>query len=157
MAFSIAFSVVLASGSVIDLDGTYFVQLIVFFIAFFLLRSLVFKPIMNLFEAREHAIEGTRLEARKMDIEAEEKRDSIVTRLQEARETANEQREKLRIEGQSQARELMSKAREQSEHLLAETRQRLDTEAESVRKEVSVLVPALARQIASKLLDREVN
>ena len=55
-----ALSVILAGGSVVDLDGTIFVQVIIFFIAFFVLKGLVFNPVLDVFVRREEGIEGAR-------------------------------------------------------------------------------------------------
>jgi F-type H+-transporting ATPase subunit b len=157
MPFSVALGVLLSGGSVIDLDGTVFVQLVIFAIAFFLLRALVFKPVMAVFDAREQAIDGEKANARKMEEDAVAKRDQFEVEIRKVRERANEEREKMRAEGQKVAREAAEKAREQSEKLLAESRQKLDAESARVRGEVKAVIPNLARQIAGKLLEREVQ
>ena len=46
MQLSAFLSAVLSGGSIIDLDGTLFVQLAMFFVAFGLLYVLVFKPMV---------------------------------------------------------------------------------------------------------------
>src|SRR5688500_3063399 len=73
MLFSIPMGVMLSGGSPVDLDGSLFVQLGIFFIAFFILRSLVFRPVMELFDARTAAMEGSREEAKRLETEAEGK------------------------------------------------------------------------------------
>ncbi|HJL30700.1 MAG TPA: hypothetical protein RMI62_16600, partial [Polyangiaceae bacterium LLY-WYZ-15_(1-7)] len=63
----------LSEGSIIDLDGTFFIQFAIFWVAFFVLRSLVFKPLVAVFEEREEAIDGARRDAKQFAREASEK------------------------------------------------------------------------------------
>src|SRR5215510_11102858 len=73
--------VLLAGGSVIDLDASLFIQMAIFFTAFFILKGLVFRPVMTLFDARDKAIEGARAEAKQMETEALEKREHFESEL----------------------------------------------------------------------------
>ena len=50
-------------GSPIDLDGSFFAQLAIFFAAFLILQHLVFRPVTALFDAREAAMEGAKADA----------------------------------------------------------------------------------------------
>ena len=157
MPFSVALGVMLSGGSVIDLDGTVFVQLIIFFIVFFLLRSLIFKPVLALFDAREQAIEGEKKKAEQMEKQADEKLDKYENEMRRLRDIANQERDKLRAEGQKLARDIAEKARGESNKLLNDSKSKLEAESKRIRDEVKVIIPGLARQIASKLLDREVR
>jgi len=157
MPFSVALGVMLSGGSVIDLDGTVFVQLIIFFIVFFLLRSLIFKPVLALFDAREQAIEGEKKKAEQMEKQADEKLDKYENEMRRLRDIANQERDKLRAEGQKLARDIAEKARGESNKLLNDSKSKLEAESKRIRDEVKVIIPGLARQIAGKLLDREVR
>lgn len=157
MELTVALSVLLSGGSMIDLDGTFFVQIGIFFVAFLVLRSLVFKPVMALFDAREQAIDGARQAARDMEQEAEGSRAKLEGELKSVRQAANEERENVRGEAQRLAREQTERARADTEKLLSDARAKLDREGEQVRAQMNALVPNLASQIASKLLGREVR
>jgi F-type H+-transporting ATPase subunit b len=152
----LALGVLLSGGSVIDLDATLFVQMGIFFIAFFILKSLVFKPVMALFDAREQAIHGARAEARRMETEAAEKRQLFEGELRKVSAAANEERDKLRSEAQRLARQLTEQARQQAVESQKAAQQRLEVEAAAVRNQALAEVPMLARQITSKLLGRSV-
>jgi F-type H+-transporting ATPase subunit b len=150
----LALGVLLSGGSVIDLDATLFIQMGIFFVAFFILKSLVFTPVMKLFDAREAAIDGAKADAKRMEAEAAEKRQLFEGELRKVSAAANEEREKLRNEAQRLARQLTEKARAQASESQKLAKERLDTEASSVRQQALAEVPALARQITSKLLGR---
>ncbi|MBW2548809.1 MAG: hypothetical protein JRE82_16610, partial [Deltaproteobacteria bacterium] len=50
---NVLFTALLAEGSIIDLDGTIWIQLGLFTVAFLVFRPLIFRPMIELFEARE--------------------------------------------------------------------------------------------------------
>jgi F-type H+-transporting ATPase subunit b len=157
MSSSVALSVLLSGGSVIDLDGTIFVQVLLFFVAFFLLYNLVFKPVLSLLDAREQAIEGTKEQAGKLLSDADAKRVTLEEELKKIWHIANQDRDRLRLEGQQSARQLTEQAHKETESALAQAKAKLEAEGGRLRAEVTSAVPALARQIASKLLDRDVS
>lgn len=157
MLFSIPLGVMLSGGSPVDLDGSFFVQLGIFFIAFLILRSLVFRPVMELFDARTAAMEGSREEAKRLEADAESKREHFETQLRSVRQKSGEERQKLQGQAQQLARELTDKARHESAAALSSAKAQLDLESKNTRQKAQAEVPALARQIAEKLLGRSVG
>jgi F-type H+-transporting ATPase subunit b len=160
MPSSLALTVLLSGGessSVIDLDATLFVQMGVFFCAFFILKFLVFKPVMEVFDARERATEGATQDAHRMEAEAAEKRTHFEGELRKVSAAAGEERDKQRGEAQKLARELTEQARQQAQQIQKAAKERLDTDAAVTRARTLAEVPTLARQIAEKLLGRSMS
>lgn len=149
-------SALLSSGSIIDLDGTFFLQLAIFVVAFFVLRALLFKPAIALFEAREEAIEGAARDALQFEREAEEKETAFAEQMRDVRLKGAALREELRAKGKADEAELLSEVRSETDKELTEAEAQLTKAAEEARAKIQAETPALARQIASKLLDREV-
>jgi F-type H+-transporting ATPase subunit b len=156
MFSSLAVSMLLSGGSVIDLDGSIFIQLGIFFVAFFMLKALVFRPVMELFDAREAATTGAKQDALRMDEEAAQKRAHFEGELRKVRASAGEDRDRLRAEAQKLARELTDKARFEANAAQKSAKARLDQEASGVRERAMRDVPQLAKDIAAKLLGRSV-
>ena len=154
---NVLFTALLSEGSIIDLDGTIWLQLGLFAIAFFLFRPLIFRPMIALFEAREEAIEGSKLEALRLQDEAAAETEEFDEEMRRLRLQAGEERDRLRAEGKHLERAVLDRVREETEKQLAEADQKLATEASKLRGEIQNNVPALAKQIASKLLSREVQ
>jgi F-type H+-transporting ATPase subunit b len=154
---NVLFTALLSGGSIIDLDGTIWVQLGLFAIAFFLLRPLVFRPMVALFEARENAIEGSKLEALRLQDEAAAETEEFDEEMRRLRLQAGEERDRLRAEGKRLERTVIERVREETDKQLADADQQLASEAEKLRADINASVPALANQIASKLLNREVQ
>jgi len=157
MVASSAFGVLLSGGSVMDLDGTLFVQLGVFFAAFVILKVLVFTPVMKLVDAREAAVDGAKSEADKMQGDAESRREHFESEMRRVTAEANEKRDALRGDAQDFARELTDNARAESAKTMASAKAQLDADAEKIRTEAHATIPGLAKEIASKLLDRSVS
>jgi F0F1-type ATP synthase membrane subunit b/b' len=152
-----ALGVLLSGGSVIDLDASLFIQMGIFFTAFFILKSLVFKPTLSLFDAREAAIDGAKEEALRLKIDAEAKRGEFESKLREASAVANEEREKARAEAQKLARELTEKARAEAVNAQKSAKSSLDAQAASARSKALAEVPVITRELTSKLLGRTVQ
>jgi F-type H+-transporting ATPase subunit b len=157
MLSTIALGVLLSGESPIDIDGSFFVQLGILFVAFLILRALVFQPVMRLFDAREQAMEGSRREAGELEQKAEQARDHFEHELRRVRHQANENRERLRADAQRLARELTETARRENNATLLSAKAQLEVEAKDARKRAEVEVPTLARQITARLLGRSVG
>jgi F-type H+-transporting ATPase subunit b len=128
--------------------------MVILAIAFFILRSLVFKPVMGLFDARDAAMEGSRKAAAEMDKDADAIRDRFESELKRVRAQGTDERDKLRAQTQKLARQLTESARKENASTLASAKGRLDAEASQARDKAKAEVPGLAKQIAERLLGR---
>jgi len=154
---NVLFTALLSEGSIIDLDGTIWIQLGLFAVAFLVFRPLIFRPMVALFEAREKAIEGSKLEALRLQDEASAESEEFDVEMRRLRLQAGEERDRLRAEGKRLERTVLDRVREETDKQLTEADAKLKTEAAKLRAEIDQSVPALARQIASKMLSREVQ
>jgi F-type H+-transporting ATPase subunit b len=157
MQLSAILSALLSGGSIIDIDGTALVQLAMFFVAFFALRALVFKPMLAVLDAREEAIDGAKDLAKRLDVEVKEKQASFEAELRKVRGASSEERDRLRAEGLDLERKLLDKVRTETQKLAADAKLKLDEEAQLARQKLAAQRPELAREIASKVLGREVQ
>ena len=154
---NVLFSALLSEGSIIDLDGTIWIQLGTFAIAFFLFRPLIFRPMIALFEARENAIEGAKVEALRLQDEAAAETEEFDEEMRRLRLQAGEERDRLRAEGKRLERTVLDRVREETNKQLAEADAQLETQAARLRTEIDRGTALLAKQIASKMLSREVQ
>jgi F-type H+-transporting ATPase subunit b len=157
MSSQIPMGVLLASGSPIDVDASIVIQMAILAIAFFILRSLVFKPVMGLFDAREAAMEGSRKAATEMDKDADAIRDRFESELKRVRAAGNDQRDQARTQTQKLARELTEASRKENAATVASAKARLDGEAKQARDKAKAEVAGLAKQIAERLLGRSMS
>jgi F-type H+-transporting ATPase subunit b len=140
----------------IDIDGTVFIQLGLFLLMAFAATQLLFKPYLKMREERTAGIEGARREAKELENEAEGRMADYEQRLGRARDAALDEQRKVRAEAAAHQREVTEKAREQAAVTLAEAHAKVVEETSRARQELLPRADALARDIAAKLLGRQV-
>jgi F-type H+-transporting ATPase subunit b len=146
-----------ASGHpLIDIDGTAFVQFALFLVLMFVANKLMFQPYLALRERRKAGIEGARAEAERMTAQADAKLADYEKQLAIARERANEEGRKVRGEAATHEKEVTDKARASAQTAIDEASTKMRSETEAARAQLMPQADAIAKQIASKLLGREV-
>ncbi len=147
-------SMFLAERSIIDLDGTLFIQLALFTLVFFILRRFVFAPIDALLEARQGATEGARQEAESMKLEALKQSEAFDKKMREAMLEASKERERLRQDGANLERSLLARVRGETQTLLDSARVELVAEEQRLRGLLNEQVPTLGKELAYRVLGR---
>jgi F-type H+-transporting ATPase subunit b len=147
----------LASGHpLIDIDLTVLVQFGLFLVLFYVSNKLLFQPYLKLRERRKEGIEGARAEADQMTASADAKLADYEKQLAAARNRANEEGRKVRAEAATHEKDVTEKARAEAQKSIDEAAAKMRQETEAARLQLLPQANALARQIASKLLGREV-
>ena len=148
----------LASGGVVvDLDITFAGQIVLFILLFLALRPLLFTPMLNLFEERERRIGGAKDDARALYADADEKMARYEEQVTIVKQKAGEERDRIRAEGQKREQAILGKVRDETTVMVDEGRARINKERESLRAELTTTSHQLAREIASRVLGREVQ
>jgi F-type H+-transporting ATPase subunit b len=140
----------------IDIDGTAFVQFALFLVLMFVANKLMFQPYLALRERRKAGIEGARAEAERMTAQADAKLADYEKQLAVARARANEEGRKVRGEAVTHERDVTEKARATAQTAIDEAQAKMRTETAAARAQLMPQADVLAKQIASKLLGREV-
>ena len=142
---------ILASG-LIDLDGTFFVQLAIFLLFATLLNILLVKPLMKTPAARHAHMAGAREEAERMNLEAADDSETYETRIAEARQQALNIRNSLRDAATEEAGQQLALVRDETQGRLAEGRASVSAAREATRGDADDAVEALASAIADQVL-----
>ena len=143
-------------GVTVDLDYTFVVQLGFFIVLMLVLKPTLFDPMMKLFEEREKRIEGTRHQATKEDERSAKALAKYESVLAKAREAGSAERDAHRAEGMKREAELMAVVRAESAATLEQGRAEIGKEATVARTALRADVRALGRDMASRVLGREV-
>jgi F-type H+-transporting ATPase subunit b len=147
----------LASGGVeMDVDRTMLFQSAIFVLLIVVLSPLLFKPVLRLFEERERRTEGARSDARVMQDKAEKLLEKYEAKLEEVRRVATIERERLRAETLQLESRILGEARDATAKFVTEGRAQLERETAKIRAEMNAQRQAIAREIGSKVLGREV-
>lgn len=141
----------------VDFDVTMLVQIVFFLILLAVLKPTLFDPMLKLFEERERRIEGAKLQARKTDEASAGALSKYEAEMQKARASANLERDKLRAEGVKAENEILAKVRASTTKTLAEGRATLGEEVAAAKASLKADVAALAKDLAGRVLGREVH
>ena len=142
---------------IIDLDSTIFLQLGVFVIIGLLLTRYLFRPYLEVSRARAEGIEGARDEARRMEEEAQAKVAEYTQAFNAAKSKANAERAKLQAEAVERERAIVEAARKTNAEAIERARAQIVADAEVARTELQPRARDIARDIAKKMLGREVT
>lgn len=140
----------------VDFDLTVVVQLGLFLVLLVILKPALFDPMMRLFEEREKRIEGTRNEARKENERSAKAKNKAMAIVAKGREAGAAERDTLRAEGQKREAELMNLVRAESAATLERGRAEIGNEAKAAREQLRADARVLGRDMASRVLGREV-
>src|SRR4051812_42758032 len=140
----------------IDVDLTVVVQFVLFLVLFVIANRFLFQPYLQLRERRKAGIDGARAEAERMTAQADAKLADYEKQLATARDRANEEGRKVRLEAAAHEREVTDQARAAAQAASEEAQATMRRETEAARGQLMPQAEALARAITSKLLGREV-
>jgi len=146
-----------AEPPLIDMDWTVAVQLVLFLLLLAVLTQLLFKPYLRLRDERERAIGGTADEARRIETDAQARIAEYQGHLAKAKARGAEERARIRAAGAARERGVVDKARAETSLRVAEARAELARLGEQTRVELSRQADDIGRQLASRLLGREVS
>ncbi len=132
-------------------------QMIPFLVAVIGLWVIIFKPVLNLLQAREERIVGYRQDADRRAAEVKTKVDDFDARLQEASQAATVERARLRREIALKEGEIQEMTRAEGERMTLEARAQIRAAAEEGRILLRREAETLSRDIASIVLGREVH
>jgi F-type H+-transporting ATPase subunit b len=137
--------------------GPIAVQIALFVVLWLVLKPTLFDPMLKLFEEREKRIEGARVQARKTDEASAGALAKYEAAMAQARTAANAERDKLRAEGVKAENDILAKVRATTTKALEEGRGRLSEEAATARAQLKVEAAQIARELAGRVLGREVH
>jgi F-type H+-transporting ATPase subunit b len=141
----------------VDFDMSFLAQLALFGLFVVLIKPILLDPLMKLFEEREKRTDGARASARKMDERAAEILKRFEQEIELVRREAAVERETLRAETAKLEARIMDQAKADAQRILETGRARITSEMATLKTELEAARPALAEQIATKLLGREVR
>jgi F0F1-type ATP synthase membrane subunit b/b' len=143
-----------AAGSIVDIDGTFFIQLGIFTFASVVLYAILVRPVVRLIEARREATEGTTERAVRMSEEAATLARDVDRQILDIRSAANAERLRTLEEARRQEREVLDRARAESRRAIEEARERMEKSAVEVRAGLRREVDAHASIVAARVLGR---
>ena len=149
----------LASGGgvSVDIDATFLAQFVLFACFVVIMKPLMFDPLIRLFEERDRRTAGAIAEARKLDERAVRLKEEVDRRLADVRREADALRDKLRAEAAKREAAMMAAARVEANRTVEQGKAKVAAEIEHIARQLEAGRPALAADVASRVLGREVR
>jgi F-type H+-transporting ATPase subunit b len=122
-----------------------------------LLSRLAFKPIAEALDRRSETIKKSIEDAERSRAEAKKLMEDYQKQLAEARSEANKIIEEARGLGENVRKEVVEKANTEASALLQRSQEELQRQKEKGIQELKDTVASLSVQIASKIIEKEVN
>lgn len=147
---------VLASGggSMVDIDATILIQLVIFLFMLVVLRKLLFQPVIRLIEARREATEGALAAAEELDKEADALNTQFNEKMVAVRASATTERDRLIEEARTKERKVAGKSRDEAHDIILKMRADTERIAEETRDKLSQDIADIAEMVAAKTLNR---
>jgi F-type H+-transporting ATPase subunit b len=141
----------------VDFDLTFLAQFLLFTLFIIVIKPLLFDPMLKVFEEREKRTEGAKQKARVMDEQAGQILSRYEAELDKVRREANAERDRLRAETARIEAQIMAQARAETAKIIEEGKARIASEMAALRQELEATRPALASEIATRIMGREVK
>ncbi len=158
VAIQLPLQLILSGSDVtVDFDLSVIAQIALFGLFIVVLKPVLFDPLLKLFEEREKLTEGSIGTARDLDAKANELLQKFDTEIEAVRREAAQERDRLRAETAKLEARMLQEAKADATRILTEGREQISREVAALRNELDAARPAIAEQIASKMLGREVR
>ncbi|MBI3755732.1 MAG: ATP synthase F0 subunit B [Deltaproteobacteria bacterium] len=140
----------------VELNFTLLYQVGGFFILYFILNALLYKPVLKILEERDKNIAGTKKEAEALEAELQKRLLEYKNKLNEAKTKAQEERLRLRQKGLDKEREILENAQKDSQDSLMEAKEKLVKDVKSALTRLKEESKIISKDIAEKILERKV-
>ncbi|MFP4070796.1 MAG: ATP synthase F0 subunit B [Desulfovibrionales bacterium] len=138
----------------IDLNITFFIQLINFLIILFVLNFLLYKPIRGIIKKRTELMAGQLNDIEKFNSQAETKLVDYEAALNEARKQGKDIRGNYREEGYVQEKAVIESAQADAAAKLKEDRAQIEKNKSQAMQSLKSKIDAYAKMATEKVLGR---
>ncbi len=145
----------IARAALIDLDGSFFVQLITFLLLWGILTPLVFKPYLKAKKVQEDLTEGRKKDAREIEVKAEEMKQEYMENLKKARAKGQAERARLREEGMRARDEILQREQQQLQAKVQKDMEVLKAQEAQLKAQEEQIARELAGVMQAKIMEVE--
>lgn len=143
------------TAALLDLDGSFFVQLVIFLLLWGILTPLVFKPYLKVQEAKDDLTTGRKARAKKIEAKAEEIEQKYREDLKKTRAKGQEEWARLREEGQEAKDDILMQEQRALQVKLEKEMQAVKRQEKVMETKKAVMAQELASMINKKVMEVE--
>ena len=140
----------------LGLDKTFFIEIALFSVLFFILSPLYFKPFLKLFQARHKKTVEDKEAAERLLHEAGLKLEEYKRILLAERTAAKKEYETVLLDARKQEAQILAEAREEAKKITQDAAESANRQRENLRRQLEVDAEGLAQNISDRLLSRKV-
>ena len=141
----------------ISINATLLAQVIHFLILMFILNRLMFQPLLKLIRDRKEYTEETSKRIKSIENDAERLRQEFISKENDARKSATEERAEYRGEGIFESNELIEESRKEVEAIKAKADKEIDAEVEKTQPLLNEEAVVLAGEITERVIGRRLS
>lgn len=136
----------------IELNVTFFIQMVNFLIILLVLNLILYRPIRGIIKKRADVMAQGLEEAEKFSADADEKISTYQEKLNQARKEANEIRMAKKEEGQSEESAMLENASSEASKIVQDAKEKITKEKESALSTLKAKVDEFAQKATDKVL-----
>jgi len=141
----------------IEINWNIFWQILNFLILMYLLKRFLYHPVLDMLDKREGKIENDLEKASQRKEEARKLKGKYESRLQGAKDEAQEIIVKAERKGKKRAQDIVQQAEEEAEKVKENKMQELETAKRDAARELRDYAADLSMEAASKMLHQELD
>ena len=140
----------------ISLDFSVVYQIVLFLVLWFVLSKVLFRPYLKLLEEREGKTAGARHDAADLEREGARLKAQYEERIAQAQAAGGLAKESIVQEARQRREQVLSQARQEATATLEQARREVASQLAREQQLAATEVATVARQMASKILGRNV-
>lgn len=139
----------------IELNGTFLIQIVNFFVMVLFLNYFLFKPVMEMVEKRNKALKSLHTDAAKASNEADQTVKQLEERAAEAKKAMSSSIASARQQAILEQESIMKDARRRYAETLDAALEKVGAEMAAARKQLKGESENISREMAKRILGRE--
>lgn len=139
----------------ISLDSSVVYQVVLFLVLWFVLSKVLFRPYLKLLEERESKTAGALHDTADLEREGARLKAQYEERIAQAQAAGGAAKEAILQEARQRREQVLSQARQEATTMLELVRQEVESQMGKERQLAAAEVATVARQMASKILGRD--
>ncbi|GAB6887313.1 hypothetical protein JCM13304A_08110 [Desulfothermus okinawensis JCM 13304] len=136
----------------IELNITFFIQLVNFLILLAVLNLILYRPIRGILKQRQERLSGYLSDIEQFNEQAGEKLKNYEEQLNQARVEASKLKNDFKAEGVKEEQVVLTKAKEEAQAKLMAAREDLEKQVSSVKQELLAKVDEYANMVAQRVM-----
>jgi F-type H+-transporting ATPase subunit b len=141
----------------VDIDKSLLLQMVNFLFLLWILNIILYRPIRRILAERKQRIDGFIQDIKRLGQQIEDQKSEIADLTNLARKKGFEEKEALKQEGQKEQERLLAEINAQMEAKISEVKSQIAGDITAARKTLQSQIETFARELATKILGRQVG